>query len=824
MSGQSIGGILGGIVGTFIPGVGPQLGFAIGSALGGIADPVQIKGPRLSDASRQTSQEGVPIPFGYGTMGRLAGNLIWADALVEHKHKEGGKGGPQTTTYTYTRSYAIGICAGLVTAVQKVWRNGKLVYDISDGSTILGTNNDFLRKATFYLGDETQTVDPTIEAVVGVGNSGPMRGLCYMVLEDDDLTDSQGMVAQYEFVVQHCGTLTELDNIPVTTTYTPDLSAVTYSGTTSAVGYTISGLNTTDTVRVLMPSGRTYSGWSQYADDIGPHANSWGCGFNVTNAAATTTDYHTTFDDIYVDGPTALAAAQASLPITLTGSTSYTFWIQDTVPADNRGGLSLTLQVREAPDAAWTELVEAPDVYVDKDGEIITDYVTGYSLSSCGAYLDDILLDLCERSGIDSTEVDASALSAIFVKGFKCAAGNGSAQGYMEALGNAFFFDRTEYDKKIRFVPRGGTSVASLTTDDLVARNGPAIEQTRIQESELLRKVSVITIDPAAEYNPTVQTWERRAGTVQAKGELAAELQIVTTTDTAKQIAEKKGKIAWAETDKFKFALPQKWSKLVPADIVELTDKQGAVHTLRISSMGTADGVIEVEEAIKTRSSIYESTAVGVLNPNTPATTTPGFIGPTLFAAMNLPQLRTQDNVPGIYVGATGMLDGWSGCQIYVSYDGGTSYVVALTITEPTIMGTLTASITNSGTPLSVHVFGGDLVAATTAQVTAGANYSAVISSGTAEVLAYEAIAESPANYYDLTTLSRGLLGTTAASHASADQFVDLNTAHFLPISQDYAGDTLYFKAVAFGLSADDITPVSFVYEGVTYVVDGGGA
>ena len=261
MSGASIGGILGGIVGTFIPGVGPSLGFTIGSTLGGIADPVQIKGPRLADASRQTSQEGVPIPFGYGTMGRLAGNLIWADALVEHKHKEGGKGGPQTTTYTYTRSYAIGICAGPVTAVQKVWRNGKLVYDISDGSTILGTNNDFLRKATFYLGDETQTVDPTIEAVVGVGNSGPMRGLCYMVLEDDDLTDSSGMCAQYEFVVQHCGTLTELDNIPVTTTYTPDLAAPTYTGTTSAVGYTISGLGTAATFWLWRVFGRCSFGF-----------------------------------------------------------------------------------------------------------------------------------------------------------------------------------------------------------------------------------------------------------------------------------------------------------------------------------------------------------------------------------------------------------------------------------------------------------------------------------------------------------------------------------------------------------------------------------
>jgi hypothetical protein len=388
-------------------------------------------------------------------------------------------------------------------------------------------------------------------------------------------------------------------------------------------------------------------------------------------------------------------------------------------------------------------------------------------------------------------------------------------------LGQAFFFDRSEYDKKIRFIPRGGSSVATLTTDDLVAREGPAIVQTRVQESELLRKVTVATVNPGAQYSITPQVAERRAGTIQALGEMAVEIPIVVSTDGTKQIAEKRMKVAWAETDKFKFSLPQKWSKLVPSDIVTLTDKAGASHRLRISAMNEDTGVFEIEEAMKDRASTYASTATGTTNTNT-TTTTPSVIGPTLFAAMNIAQLRTQDSTPGIYIGATGITAGWSGCQILMSVDGGVTYSVAKTIITPTIMGTLTDTISSGGTPLSVHVHGGELVAATTAQVTAGANWSAVISSGVAEVLAYEAIAESPANYYDLTTLTRGLNSTTAASHAIGDQFVDLNTAYFLPISQDYAGETLYFKAVAFGLSADAIDPVTLVYEGSEYVYDGG--
>lgn len=77
---STIGGFAGAIVGSFF-GM-PQLGFMIGSAIGGYLDPQRIEGPRLKDASVQTSQDGVPIPFGYGVF-PCAGNVIWRDKLVE---------------------------------------------------------------------------------------------------------------------------------------------------------------------------------------------------------------------------------------------------------------------------------------------------------------------------------------------------------------------------------------------------------------------------------------------------------------------------------------------------------------------------------------------------------------------------------------------------------------------------------------------------------------------------------------------------------------------------------------------------------------------
>lgn len=178
----------------------------LGSAIGGYVDPINVTGPRLSDAMAQTSTVGGVIPFGDGVY-VTAGNIIWRDVLKEHKNKdrEGGKGGGQkTTTYTYTRSYAVGVCQAPIYGFHWIKRNGKKVYTSSPTATAdeKAYSAKWLRKATLYLGDEAQMPDSTIVAVEGVGNVAPNRGLAYIVVENDDLTDMQGAIPQYEFCVR----------------------------------------------------------------------------------------------------------------------------------------------------------------------------------------------------------------------------------------------------------------------------------------------------------------------------------------------------------------------------------------------------------------------------------------------------------------------------------------------------------------------------------------------------------------------------------------------------------------------------------------------
>jgi hypothetical protein len=212
--------VLGAVVGSFIPVVGTQLGWMIGSLIGGIVDPQKIYGPRLTDAVHQTAQDGVPRSWGYGTY-PTAGNLIWTSPVSEKKHKS-GKGGPQQITYTYLRSYAIGVCRGPIAGYLIIKRNGKIVYDTRTDAelTAIGYTADqisetraaqskFQQIVTLYYGDDSQMPDPTMQAVKGVNNAPAFRGSAYIVVRDDDVTDLRAAVPQYEFVVSNCGTRTD---------------------------------------------------------------------------------------------------------------------------------------------------------------------------------------------------------------------------------------------------------------------------------------------------------------------------------------------------------------------------------------------------------------------------------------------------------------------------------------------------------------------------------------------------------------------------------------------------------------------------------------
>lgn len=172
--------------------------------MAGLFGSITVKGNRLTEFATQTASVGIPIPFGYGRF-PCEGNIGFAPMPPkEHvKKKKQGKGGVKTEEYSYTLSYAIMFCEGPIFGYWTIKRNGKVVWTQDPNASVedAAYAAKWAQKATFYYGTETQLPDSTIESYKGAGNVSAFRGIAYIVVEDDDVTDNGGAVPTYEAVV-----------------------------------------------------------------------------------------------------------------------------------------------------------------------------------------------------------------------------------------------------------------------------------------------------------------------------------------------------------------------------------------------------------------------------------------------------------------------------------------------------------------------------------------------------------------------------------------------------------------------------------------------
>lgn len=188
--------------------------FGLGSVILGSLFKTKQQKPtvqRIGELSEQTAKEGEPRPIVWGRVRPISGNIMHSSTprIIRREVKQqssGGKGGSKKQPKQYEervfRTYAIRICEGPVTAIMRVWRNNKLVYDARGNEWGEKNNGVFLNRARFYLGGWSQMPDTALESLWGAGNVPAYRGTCYMVVPDEDLTELGGAVPQYIFEVE----------------------------------------------------------------------------------------------------------------------------------------------------------------------------------------------------------------------------------------------------------------------------------------------------------------------------------------------------------------------------------------------------------------------------------------------------------------------------------------------------------------------------------------------------------------------------------------------------------------------------------------------
>jgi streptogramin lyase len=220
--------VVGTAVGFAVGGpIGASVGGAIGSFAGALADNALLGvGDKNTALAFQTtvlnqnltSGYGTTIPVGYGIV-RVGGNVIWAsdvtiETITKTKKVKSGKFSTTDQTVSQETKYNIDLAVAflqvdstdvevLVSAdsgddesisttnrkslvgIRRIWMNSELVYDgrtFNDSAQIQGFDYDSL-----YDGAESQSPDPYIESIEGVGNVPGYRGLAYILIKTLDL-------------------------------------------------------------------------------------------------------------------------------------------------------------------------------------------------------------------------------------------------------------------------------------------------------------------------------------------------------------------------------------------------------------------------------------------------------------------------------------------------------------------------------------------------------------------------------------------------------------------------------------------------------------
>jgi hypothetical protein len=437
------------------------------------------------------------------------------------------------------------------------------------------------------------------------------------------------------------------------------------------------------------------------------------------------------------------------------------------------------------------------------------------SVADGGILLSEIVSDICEQCGLESSQIDVSDLTDVVQGYIRPRVMTGRAA--IEPLRQAYFFDAVENGDEIVFVKRGGASVVTIPADELGASEGgepePLVTPKRAQETELPATVRVTYMVREADYQ--VGSQQARRVTTGSRQIVDVELPIVMTDEKGAEVADVLLHDGWVGRTERKFSTTRKYTKHLPTDVVTVNDGEFTYTGQLLEKM--EDGPVIRWTLRDTIAAIY--------SPNvTPSQTSGGggeirFDGPMRLMLMDLPALRDDDyDSPGFYAVAGSYGSQFRGGAIYKSADD-TAYSSIQAMNVAGVMGyatTVLGDFSGGNTvdevnSVTVTLYDSD---ATLSSITR----AELLNDGGAcllgnEVLQIQRRTLIAPKTYKLTGFLRGRKGTEQhmASHAINERFVVLDPANVYRVSQQLAevGEA-YYKGVANGTAIVDAATQEF--------------
>ena len=428
-----------------------------------------------------------------------------------------------------------------------------------------------------------------------------------------------------------------------------------------------------------------------------------------------------------------------------------------------------------------------------------------------------IVSDLCKRAGLSENDIDVSRLSEQ-VEGFIITSQQ-TLRSAIEALQHGYFFDSVESDNVLKFVPRGGDSVKTLSQDELLApqeEGGEAFTVTRQQEIELPRRVNIIYMNRLLNYQSSAQYSERQV--TESREVKTLDFPIVFNDQIAKNICDITLFSDWVGRTSYGFDLPIGYATLEPSDIVTVI-VEGAAQRMRIISTDVqSHGMMRVQAVAEDKSTFdfYTPPAQG-----STAQQEVGLISPTRLELLDLPALPAA-NADGavLHMAGAGTGAGWTGAAVYRSDDGGANYARFADVQAPASIGTALSLLASGATSVFDDVNMVDILMVSNDAQLQSITELAVLNGDNAALLGDEIIQFKNATLlapgkYRLSGLLRGRLGTewAIAAHTIGERFVLLDgTLEKQALDGSVIGLSRKYKPVTFGSSICSAAAQDFTY------------
>ena len=429
---------------------------------------------------------------------------------------------------------------------------------------------------------------------------------------------------------------------------------------------------------------------------------------------------------------------------------------------------------------------------------------------------------------LEAGDIDTSAITAE-VRGYEIAR-VASIRSALEPLQAVWPFDIIPSGYQLKFVPRGGASVATIDASELDARSSgesPGVRITRSIEmdSQLPRKVVVNYRDPSREYEPGPPGVAVRKGTT-SETTRKIDMTVVLTADEAVGVAEQLLRMYWVERDELSFVMPPPRRGIEAGDVVNIVDDV-ATYSVRMEEIEAMPDARLRCRGKFAHAAVYSPVALGQAGMSSPPVMT--LAGDSVAVLLDIPcALSSVQNAYGFPAAMAGYLSGWPGGTLAASPDGGQTWIATEGFTPPPaaigiVINSSTVArtdIKDAGPALSVSLYGNaTLSSVSESQMLNGINYFAYGVDGRWEIIACQNCEQQPDGSWLLYDRLRGRFGTewAVALHQPYDLIVRLDSAamHFVGSNlQSINVDKLY-RAVTNGRTLGQATDIAFSYDAV---------